>query len=203
MIAIATLLLVLTISLLVTRVATVILTASESERVVDNPLRRRVIMTLMLLGIAGIVASASSMILGFRSGGIGHQGWRLLELGCGLLALVYVSRSRWVDRRLHELALRDEGAAVLGVTQRSGRYLGAPTGDTLLRSRRHPRHLRPRRAAARAGRPAVRAGRRPGPRRRGRPAEADRAGAVRDREEPGRGLTHSQARYDVSFQPRT
>lgn len=202
MIAIATLLLVVTISLLVTRVATVILTASgmsrqaaqfqarsaftgagfttsESERVVDHPLRRRVIMTLMLLGNAGIVAAASTTILGFRSGGIGHQGWRVLELAVGLFALVYVSRSSWVDRRLtrlikrlierytdlhtrdlaglldlsgeyavnelavsdsdwivgrplHELALREEGAVVLGVTRASGHYLGAPTGHTVL-----------------------------------------------------------------------
>lgn len=202
MIAIATLLLVVTISLLVTRVATVILTASglsrqaaqfqarsaftgsgfttsESERVVDHPLRRRVIMALMLLGNAGIVAAASTTILGFRHGGIGHQGWRLLELVAGLLALVWVSRSAWVDRRLtrliglvierhtnlptrdlagllelsgeyavnelavgetdwiagrrlHDLGLRDEGAVVLGVTRTNGRYLGAPTADTVL-----------------------------------------------------------------------
>ncbi|HEX7355526.1 MAG TPA: TrkA C-terminal domain-containing protein [Mycobacteriales bacterium] len=202
MIAIATLLLVVTISLIVTRVATVILTASglsrqaaqfqarsaftgsgfttsESERVVDNPLRRRVIMTLMLLGNAGIVAAASTTILGFRGGGIGHQGWRVLELVAGLVALLYLSRSRWVDqrltrlikraidrytdlptrdlaglldlsgeyavnelavterdwiagRRLQDLALRDEGAVVLGITRKSGVYLGAPTGETVL-----------------------------------------------------------------------
>lgn len=126
MIAIASLLLVVTISLLVTRVATVILiasgmsrqtarfqarsaftgsgfTTSESERAVDHPLRRRVIMALMLLGNAGIVAAASSTIIGFRGGGFGHQYWRVLELVGGLLALLFLSRSRWVDRRLTRL----------------------------------------------------------------------------------------------------
>ena len=79
MVAISTLLLVVAISLLITRVATVILTATgmsresarfqarsafsgsgfttrESETVVDHPVRRRVIGTLMLLGSAGTVA---------------------------------------------------------------------------------------------------------------------------------------------------
>jgi hypothetical protein len=92
---------------LITRVATVILTAtglprhvarfqarsaltgsgfttSESERVVDHPLRRRVIATLMLLGNVGIVGAASSAILGLRSGACGATSWRVLLLvgGC-------------------------------------------------------------------------------------------------------------------------
>ena len=123
MVAITTLLLIVALSLLVTRVATVVLTAtgmarhvakfqarsaftgagfttSESERVVNHPLRRRVIGTLMLLGNAGVVGAASTMILGFRHGSIGREGWRILELVAGLLALVFLSRSRWVDRRL-------------------------------------------------------------------------------------------------------
>lgn len=126
MVAISSLLLVLALSLLVTRVATVILTAtgmsrqsarfqarsaftgsgfttSESEQVVNHPLRRRVIGTLMLLGNVGIVASASSAILGLRSNAWGLTGWRVLELVLGLLALVFLSRSQWVDVRLTRL----------------------------------------------------------------------------------------------------
>ncbi|HET9076070.1 MAG TPA: TrkA C-terminal domain-containing protein [Acidimicrobiales bacterium] len=152
MIAISSLLLVVAVSLLITRVATVVLvasgmsassarfqarsaftgagfTTSESEKVVDHPLRRRVIMNLMLLGNAGIVASASSLILGFRGGGVGRQWEQILELGLGLLALIFVSRSRWVDRRLTDLiahfvhnrtdlARRDLG----GLLQLSGDY---------------------------------------------------------------------------------
>lgn len=126
MVAITSLLFVLAASLLVTRVATVILTAtgmsrqsarfqarsaftgsgfttSESERVVNHPLRRRVIGALMLLGNAGIVATASSVILGLRSGGWGAEGWRGLEMVLGVLALVFLSRSQWVDVRLTRL----------------------------------------------------------------------------------------------------
>ena len=123
MVAISTLLLVVAISLLITRVATVVLTATglsreaarfqarsaftgsgfttrESEAVVDHPLRRKVVATLMLLGNAGIVAAASSTILGFRSGDVGRDWWRILELVVGLMLLIALSRSRWVDRRL-------------------------------------------------------------------------------------------------------
>lgn len=202
MYAIIGLLLVAAISLLITRVATVILTASglsteaarfqarsaftgsgfttsESEQVVDHPLRRRVIAALMLLGNVGIVAAASSTIIGFRGGAFGHAWWRLLLLVVGLLAIVAVSRSRVVDRRLTsliahlldrftdirtrdvagllnlsgpyavnelavgpndwtagralaELDLRGEGVVVLGIVRRGGRYLGAPTGRTVV-----------------------------------------------------------------------
>lgn len=124
MVAISTLLLVVAVSLLLTRVATVILiatgmsreqarfqarsafstagfTTSESEKVVNHPIRRRVVMTLMLLGSAGTVAVISTLILGFGSHAGGGQGWwRIIELVIGLMALVWLSRSRWVDRRL-------------------------------------------------------------------------------------------------------
>lgn len=202
MYAIIGLLLVATISLVITRVATVILTASglsteaarfqarsaftgagfttsESERVVEHPLRRRVIAVLMLLGNVGIVAAASSTILGFRGGAFGHAKWRLLMLVGGLLALVLISRSRGVDRwltkliarvldrftdlntrdvagllnlsgpyavdelavcaedwvagrSLADLDLRGEGVVVLGIIRRGGRYVGAPTGRTVV-----------------------------------------------------------------------
>ena len=141
MLAITTLLVVVATSLLITRVATVILTATgmakqtarfqarsaftgagftttESERVLQHPVRRRVIMALMLLGNAGIVAAASALILGFKSGAAGAQGLRVLELGLGMLALVYLSRSRWVDQRLNRL-----------ISNLLGRYTDLPTRD--------------------------------------------------------------------------
>ncbi len=141
MLAITSLLLVVAISLLVTRVATVILTATgmsreaarfqarsaftgagfttrESEEIVDHPLRRKVIANLMLLGNAGIVAAASTTILGFRGGGVGTTWWRLLELGAGLVALVFISRSPAVDRRL-----------TAGISRLLRRYTDLPTRD--------------------------------------------------------------------------
>ncbi len=203
MVAIGSLLLIVALSMVVTRVATVILaatgmarhvaqfqarsaltgagfTTSESERVVDHPVRRKVIATLMLLGNAGLVGAASSAILGFRGSAVGQAGWRVAELAAGVLVLVFLSRSRWVDRKLTEwtshllrrhtdlptrdvagllkladdytvqemqvrpddwvaqrsladLGLRDEGVVVLGVTRSDGRYLGVPSGSTVVR----------------------------------------------------------------------
>ncbi len=123
MFAISSLLAVVVVSLLVTRVATVILvatgmasqearfqarsaftgagfTTSESEKVVGHPIRRKVVMWLMLLGNAGIVTAASALILGFRQGGTGATGLRVLELVLGMLVLLYVSRNSRVDRQL-------------------------------------------------------------------------------------------------------
>lgn len=203
MYAIGSLLVVVAISLVVTRVATVILTAtglsgevarfqsrsaftgsgfttSESELVLNHPLRRRVVFALMLLGNAGLVAAVSSLMIGFTRGPGGLHAWvTLAELVGGMVVLVWISRSERVDRRLTcwigaalrrftdldvrdradllalagdysvtelavdegdwvanrtlaELALRDEGIAVLGIT-RAGEYLGTPKGDTRVR----------------------------------------------------------------------
>lgn len=126
MAGISSLLLVVALSLLITRVATVLLTAtgmarqearfqarsaftgagfttSESERVMSHPLRRKVVMMLMLVGHVGIVASAGTLILGFRNGGVGAEWYRVLELVIGLLLLIYASRSQWVDQRLNKI----------------------------------------------------------------------------------------------------
>lgn len=127
MYALASLLVVVAISLLITRVAVVILvatglsreqarfqarsaftgagfTTSESEQIVRQPLRRRVIMFLMLLGNAGIVAAAGTLIIGFQNSGAGPAFGKVAELIVGLFALLFASRSRWVDRRLTVLA---------------------------------------------------------------------------------------------------
>lgn len=129
MIAIGSLLALIVLSLVVTRVATLVLVATgvsrttarfqarsaftgagfttgESEQVVDNPLRRKVIMTLMLLGHVGLVASASTLILGFAHGSASHLGFTATELVVGLGLLVVVSRSRRIDRRLTRLIFR-------------------------------------------------------------------------------------------------
>lgn len=129
MIAIGSLLVLVALSLVVTRIATMVLvatglsrtvarfqarsaltgagfTTSESEQVVNHPLRRRVVMLLMLTGNIGLVASAGTLILGFNHGSGVHVGITVGELVGGLLALVYLSRSRWVDRHLTRLIQR-------------------------------------------------------------------------------------------------
>jgi hypothetical protein len=123
MFAISSLLVVVLISLIVTRVATVALiatglsremarfqarsaftgtgfTTQEAESVVSHPVRRRIVLVLMLAGNAGLAAVVASLMLGFTHGGAGGTSWRVLELVLGLAALLVVARSRWVDRRL-------------------------------------------------------------------------------------------------------
>jgi hypothetical protein len=126
MTAVVTLLVVLFASLLITRIATIALTAtglsreaarfqarsafsgagfttSESEAVVRHPLRRRIIMLLMLLGNAGIVAVIASFVLTFVEPARGIVPWARLGaivIGVGLLWLIASSRpvDRWITR---------------------------------------------------------------------------------------------------------
>ncbi len=128
MIAIISLIVVLVLSLLVVRVATVALTltglskelarfqarsaftgsgftTSESEKVVHHPIRRRIIMLLMLLGNAGIITAVSSLILSFvnTESQEGWQGnfWVRMGILIFSLALLWtLASSEWVDRWL-------------------------------------------------------------------------------------------------------
>ena len=205
MISIISLLVVLTLSILVTRIATVALThtglsrqsakfqarsaftgvgftTNESEKVVNHPIRRRILLLLMLLGNAGVVTAVSSLILSFANlDESGAMLWRVVLLLSGLVALWSFAASQWVDRHLSnlvsktlkrytnlrvqdfakllhlagdyqitelqvqsgdwladrslgELGLRQEGIVVLGVTRKSGRFLGVPDGDTNIKA---------------------------------------------------------------------
>jgi hypothetical protein len=83
-------------------------TTSESEQVVHHPVRRRIIMLLMLLGNVGIVSAISSMVISFVPAGE-TRGWtdtaifRLAMLGLGLSLLWMISNTAWVDRQLSRL----------------------------------------------------------------------------------------------------
>jgi hypothetical protein len=115
------------VSLLMTRAATVALTAtgmtkvaarfqarsalsgvgfttSEAEGVVTHPARRRIIMALMLAGNIGIVTAVAGLLGGFLSTPDASRG--LLRGGllvAGLAAVYVVSKSQWVDTRLSTL----------------------------------------------------------------------------------------------------
>lgn len=122
------LLVVLTLGLLITRIATVALTftglsrdlahfqarsafvgvgftTSESERVLDHPVRRRIVMLLMLMGNVGFVAAVSSLIPIFLSSGEGGVPLlsKLVWLVCGLFLLWAISISKWVDGQLSRI----------------------------------------------------------------------------------------------------
>jgi hypothetical protein len=119
--ALFTLLSVLFLSLAVTRVATIALsltglsresarfqarsaftgagfTTSESEMVVRHPVRRRIVMLLMLLGNAGIVAAVGSLLLTFVDAAPANWAIRVAVLGGGLLFLWFLATSSAVDR---------------------------------------------------------------------------------------------------------
>jgi hypothetical protein len=131
MFSIISLLVVIVLSMLVVRIATVALsltglsnelarfqarsaftgagfTTDESEKVVAHPVRRRIIMLLMLLGNAGIVTAVSSLIISFvgaeQSDNLTTSLWfRITALLAGLAILWQLAYSRWIDRHLSRL----------------------------------------------------------------------------------------------------
>ena len=127
MIAVASFFVVLVLSLIVVRVASVALqltglsaeaakfqarsawtgtgfTTGESESVVKHPVRRRVITWLMVLRGAGLVTAATALIVSFSSAqGATQNVNRLLLLLVSLLLVWLVSQSRFVDKHLTRL----------------------------------------------------------------------------------------------------
>ncbi len=127
MVAIVSLLLIVSLSILITRIATVALThtgisrqsakfqarsafsgvgftTSESEQMVNHPVRRKILLILMLLGNAGIVTAVTSLILTFVDlKGSSAATLRVGILAAGLIALWGVASSKWLDRHLSEL----------------------------------------------------------------------------------------------------
>lgn len=127
MIGIATVLAALLISLLITRIATIALgvtglsresarfqarsaftgvgfTTSEAESVVNHPVRRRVVLILMLLGNAGLVTIVASLLLSFTRADDPSQAWnRMLLLLAGLGGIIFLANSKVVDRVMTRL----------------------------------------------------------------------------------------------------
>lgn len=127
MVSIFSLLLIISLSILITRIATIALlhtglsresarfqarsaftgvgfTTAESEKVVNHPVRRRILLLLMLLGNAGVATAMSSLILTFI--GKGQGGSFFLEMTLllfGLLMLWALAQSQWVDRRIYKI----------------------------------------------------------------------------------------------------
>src|SRR3954452_4553043 len=129
MVALASLFIVVLVSLLVTRIATVALdltgmshesarfqarsaffgvgfTTNEAESVVNHPVRRRIVMALMFAGNAFALTGIASLVLSFTGGSAGDRALKIGVLVGGLALLVVVVRSPWVDRRLSRLIER-------------------------------------------------------------------------------------------------
>ena len=126
LVSIFSLLLIIVLSILVTRVAANILahtglsrntarfqarsaftgvgfTTEEAEKVVNHPIRRRVIQTLMLLGSAGLVTAVTTLILAFVRQGEASFPFKLALLVGGVVVLWAAASSRWADRQLSRL----------------------------------------------------------------------------------------------------
>lgn len=127
MTAAISLLVIITLSIIITRIATVALshtglskesakfqarsaftgvgfTTSEAEKVVNHPVRRKILMLLMLLGNAGIVSAISSLILtvvNFEKSETVYL--EIVFLVAGISILWILGSSKWLDRHVSRL----------------------------------------------------------------------------------------------------
>lgn len=130
MIAAITLFLVVSLSALITKVATIALvhtglstqsakfqsrsaytgagfTTSESEKIMDHPVRRKIIFMLMLVGNAGIVTVMSSLILTFvLPTTLASKLYGLLIVLVGMTIVYFAIKSKWLDRVLSKIVSR-------------------------------------------------------------------------------------------------
>ena len=74
-------------------------TTQESEKMVNHPIRRKILMRLMLFGNVGVVAALSSVVIGFMSEGVGMNSYygKILITIVGLIVLYYISKSKKFD----------------------------------------------------------------------------------------------------------
>ncbi len=130
MIGVITVILILVFSILITRIASLALThtglsreaskfqarsaftgvgftTSESEKVVNHPVRRRILLLLMILGNAGIVTGIASLIIGFTGISDRVSNWvKIIILAGGISILWILANSRWIDQQLSNLINR-------------------------------------------------------------------------------------------------
>lgn len=129
MLAVLTVFIVAVLSLLITRIATLALvltgmsneaarfqarsaltgtgfTTTEAEAVVSHPVRRRIVMTLMLLGGVGLVTAIATLIIGFANASRAEAFERLLILAAALAVLLLAARTRWFNRGLTPILSR-------------------------------------------------------------------------------------------------
>jgi len=126
MVAVVSVLFILAVSLLITRIATVALqltglskanarfqarsaftgvgyTTSEAEDTVNHPVRRRIVMILMLLGNVGLVSIMSTVVISLLGADESRFWARAGLMSAGLVLLSLVATSKWIDRRLSSL----------------------------------------------------------------------------------------------------
>ncbi|MFO7777273.1 MAG: TrkA C-terminal domain-containing protein [Nitriliruptoraceae bacterium] len=99
-------------------------TTSEAESITGDPARRRVASWLMLLGNAGIVSIIASLVLGFSAADPREAAQRIGVLVVGLLLLLVLIRSnrvaRFLRRRLEQRLARWTAADIRDYTRLLG-----------------------------------------------------------------------------------
>lgn len=130
MIAVASLILIVLVILLAARIAEVALVATglpvevarfqarsaltgvgfttgESETVVGHPVRRRIVMAMMLVGNAGFVSIVASVMLSFVTSDTTNQVLRRLGVTvAGLILVALIARSKTFERRVGAVIAR-------------------------------------------------------------------------------------------------
>jgi len=126
--SIISLIVVLSLSILITRVAAILLsytglskdaasfqarsaftgvgfTTSESENIVNHPVRRKIIRSLMLIGNAGVISAMASLILAFVGSESDTTSW-YIKIGILLLTVVLLwalASSKFLEKKLEKL----------------------------------------------------------------------------------------------------
>lgn len=131
MISLISLIAIISLSMLVTKIASIMLThtglssqsaafqarsaftgvgftTDEAESVVNHPLRRKIIMTLMLIGNAGIISAMASLMLTFVTVGETNLAWyyKLGILVISVSVLWLIARSKFVNRIISRIINR-------------------------------------------------------------------------------------------------
>lgn len=81
-------------------------TTLEAESIVNHPVRRKIVMILMLLGNIGIATVVATVMISFSSTVGRSLGYQLLILAillCGIVALFTLFSSRWVERQMNKV----------------------------------------------------------------------------------------------------
>ena len=125
MASLISLIVILTLSVLITKIATEALvhtglskqaakfqarsaftgvgfTTKEAESVVNHPVRRKIVLSLMLIGNVGIISAIASLMLTFVDTGQGSASntLRIAIIAASMAVLWLLSKSKWVERIL-------------------------------------------------------------------------------------------------------
>jgi len=80
-------------------------TTSESEIIVNHPIRRKIIKILILTGSAGMTTSIATLILTFVSSTAQNAALRIIFLFLGLIAIYFFSKSKYLEKVMKKLFL--------------------------------------------------------------------------------------------------